>query len=824
MNARRLRLYLVAAWVGLLIACSGPSSPNPPTPPGTGSATLPDTTKVLDASTLATLQSVNPAGRFTFNSSSPALQGLAVGDVFIAGVSKYTPQGALRKITSITPQGGGLVLETSPVRLQDAFESLDLHLDTTLKPSALAPQEKKNGLSFPLDLSASGDSGKVNLKGALSLDPSVGLTLDIDIASFSLKDLSLNFGASETFLATLTGQGQVSFDKSVTLGTVGFTPIIINVPYPGGLLPVVLTPQVVISAGLQGDAKGNFSGSVNQEADFTAGLGYEDGEFGGFSDSSSKFNFEQPVYDGALDAKALAGPKLEVLLYGAVGPYASAEGYVELSASAEGPPPCAKGVLNAGLTAKAGVDFLADYETTLFNKAYPLASFNSCGGTGARPAITWARSFGRVGSDGEDARAVIEVSDGTYLVVGDSTLFGDITGFGASLWAMRLDALGNIMWQKAYTRTTEGLARAVQEVPGGFVIATSLGLLKIDTGGNLLWAKTYDGGEYLEINSLAAQSDGSLIVAGVYGNTPQGWAMKVDANGSVLWSRRYGGDAFNRVRVTSDGGYILVGRISSNFNDAYLVKLDADGNVSWQRALDNRYDESGGKAENPTIEGGTDAGLDVAEKPGGDYVVVGTTYGDFPNPEPSPVGHFEAWVAEVGADGSIQGSTVYRAPADADADMANYDIAQAVAVRPNGSAVVFGRRADVASDLFDHEDILIIQGGAFSVLGGSGNDTLNAELGEIGNAALALTQDGGLILAATSNSFAGQEQFWLVKMGRTANVNFPYLTNLAGASYDTEHAVSLEASASVTDAPLTATDAGDIGVESTPVTSTQQAP
>jgi hypothetical protein len=583
----------------------------------------------------------------------------------------------------------------------------------------------------------------------------------------------------------------------------------------------VLTPQVVLEAGFQGRLQGDAEASVTQEARFNAGLGYRDGTFGGFSDSDSDFSFEQPVYGAALNARATAGPRLEVLLYGAVGPFASAEAYVELSASAEGPPACTRGVLNAGLTAKAGVSFLADYETTLLNEAFPLASFDSCDTSpGApRPAITWARTFRRANSQAERARAVVEASDGTYLVVGESSLFGSVTASGASLWALRLDALGNVVWQKAFSgAAVGGLARAVQEVQGGFVIASSRGLLKVDTGGNLHWARSYDGDGFLDITSLAAHPDGSLVVAGQLGQPAQAWAMKVDASGQVLWSRRLGGTRFNRVRLTADGGDILVGKTDVSLNDVYLVKLDAGGGISWQRALNNAYDSNGDEPQG-TILDSDEQGLDVVEKPGGGYMVAAETYGAFPLPEPGQAGHYAVWVAELDATGAFvgRGSTVVRAPMNA-----QYCAARAVAVRANGTALVAGRRADTSTDLFVRESILLVQGGAINVLDGGGNDFLP---GEDGSMPLQLTRDGGFILAATSDSFTGRDELWLVKLGRTANIQLPYLSSLTGASYVNGLSSSLSLSTAATNAQMDVRDVtGQGAVEVTGVESVQQAP
>jgi len=325
-------------------------------------------------------------------------------------------------------------------------------------------------------------------------------------------------------------------------------------------------------------------------------------------------------------------------------------------------------VLDAGLGGKAGVDLIADYETTLFNKGAPLASFDSCSNdpNAPRPALTWARSFRRTGSPGERAKAIIQLSDGTYFVVGDSDRFDAIDGYAAAVWALRLDALGNVMWQRAFQRLGPfGMAQGAAEVPGGVLVAASTGVMKLDMGGNLVWAKAYDAGQYLEIASLAARDDGTSLVAGRYGNTTRAWAMKLDDGGGVEWSRLYGGSGFARVRNTADGGNILVGSLESNANDVLLAKLDASGGLQWKRALDDRYDSSGGAVDNAVLLSGTDRGYDVVERPTGGYVIAAESYGSFPLPEAGQPGFFAPWRIEVDGSGELTSSTLFRAPINA---------------------------------------------------------------------------------------------------------------------------------------------------------------
>ena len=130
--------------------------------------------------------------------------------------------------------------------------------------------------------------------------------------------------------------------------------------------------------------------------------------------------------------------------------------------------------------------------------------------------------------------------------------------------------------------------------------------------------------------SIAAQSDGRFVVAGTSGANVRAWAMGLDAQGEVLWSQSFTGEHFARVRATEDGGYVLAGKVVEAF-DISVVKLDAEGELQWARTVDNLFDPD--PAEGDFIATSDDRAFDIAEKPGGGYVVVGDAYGNFPLPE-----------------------------------------------------------------------------------------------------------------------------------------------------------------------------------------------
>lgn len=804
MCSRLAVLFRAALLLAALSGCSSDEGParSGPREVGSGTGVLTEQAKVLDRAGSAALEEVLVEGEvieLRFARAAGVVAELQEGDVLIAGVTEQTPRGGLFGIDEVVESEAGVAVVAHRAALADAFESLRFSLSTELDAVATAPGLEEQALgsvrqavgeNFPFEIPVGSDDASVTLEGSLALDAKPKLEIDIDFEKFMLDELSLSFSGGETFVAEVRGEGVGSFDESETLGNIHFATLFVPIVIPGLniTVPLIISTGARLEAGIKGSIAGEVTAGVTQYASFSSTVGYFGGEFQATADSDSDFDFDEPSYTAGASIRAWAGPRLEVLIWDSVGPFIGVDGYVEASASVEGDPPCLVGRLDAGLAPVAGVQFVGDYTATLAEKRFPLASFDSCDPEvdQDQAATTWARTYARSDSVGERAQAVIQSSDGGYFLVGESTLYDGITGFAAATWALRLDALGNVIWQRAFQRGLQGLARGAAEVPGGFLIVGETGVLKVDSGGNLRWAKQYTAEGGLALASAAARSDGQVMLAGALALTGEALALRIDEQGEVVWGRTFAGAFFRRVRVTADGGSILAGRIDQPDPDFYAVRLDADGAVVWQRSYDNRFDARHGVEDaEPNVVSSNDDGRDAIEKPDGGFTLVGESYANFPIPEATPVGYYASAVLELDSDGEIVASTLHRAPDDS-----LYGSAYAVAVRPNGSTLVVGRRADVSGDLLSSEDLLLIQDGAFSVFGGAGNETVDSS-GSGHGMPLQVTADGGAVLAATSDSFSGYDEVWLLKLSRTGSIGSAYRSSSAGSSFVTEDATSV---------------------------------
>lgn len=269
----------------------------------------------------------------------------------------------------------------------------------------------------------------------------------------------------------------------------------------------------------------------------------------------------------------------------------------------------------------------------------------------ASGTIQWQKTYIVAGRDW--GNAIRQTRDGGYVIAGGSDpVFGGPGHERAAV--IKLDASGNIQWQKTYGTGTdcENTADILQTPDDGYIVAavticsfgagsSDIWLLKLDTSGNIQWQKTYGGNGAEGPGSIRPTADGGWIVAGYTSSFGAGgldaWVLKLNANGSVAWQKAYGGsgdDTASYAEQTRDGGYIVSGSTTSfGSRDIWVLKLDSTGNILWQRSYDTGSSGEESRAVHQTADGG--------------YVVAGFTDIGF-NP---PNANFT--VLKLASDGSV---------------------------------------------------------------------------------------------------------------------------------------------------------------------------
>lgn len=314
--------------------------------------------------------------------------------------------------------------------------------------------------------------------------------------------------------------------------------------------------------------------------------------------------------------------------------------------------------------------------------------------------VSWIKCLG--GTLNEEASSVEQTADGGYIVAGfTSSSDGDVTGWhgSADYWVVKLDASGNISWQKTLGGSASDYAKSIVPTSdGGYIVAGYTGsrdgdatgthwggsdddvwVVKLDATGNIAWQKSYGGSKEDQAYAIRQTSDGGYIVAGStvsndgnvtgkHGTSHDNqdyWVIRLDATGNLTWQKCLGGsgsgigagsgnDIAYAVRQTSDGGYIVAGTVSSGMasnnditgyhgatgSDYWVVKLDASGNLGWQKCL-------GGS--------GTEDARSIAQTADGGYIVAGTSvFSNNGDVTSSDYGNSHPWIVKLGGTSGMQ--------------------------------------------------------------------------------------------------------------------------------------------------------------------------
>ena len=359
----------------------------------------------------------------------------------------------------------------------------------------------------------------------------------------------------------------------------------------------------------------------------------------------------------------------------------------------------------------------------------------------------WVKSYG--GLELESAFAVEQTSDSGYIVAGQTLTFGP--GESAA-WLVKLDADGEIMWQKAYGGTGYDYAWSVQQTnDGGYIMlggsetfgagGTDIWLVKLEPDGDVVWQKTFGGTSNESVYWVQQTSDDGYIVLGDTYSFGAGdrdvWILKLNADGDVTWQKTYGGTGydlpFSIQQTTPDGGYILAGGTSSfgaGSSDLWLVKLDADGKITWQKAY-------GGT--------GYDFANSVMQTTDGGYIVAGQT-------SSFGAGKDDVWVMKITNSGDVTWQKTY---GGTESELA-FSIQQ---TNPDGGYIMTGGTYSFGTG---NNDLWLVK------LDADGEVTWQKTYGGSGSEGAYLvrqTNDGSYVAAGRTNSFSsGSYDAWILKV------------------------------------------------------------
>ena len=247
--------------------------------------------------------------------------------------------------------------------------------------------------------------------------------------------------------------------------------------------------------------------------------------------------------------------------------------------------------------------------------------------------IEWEHSYG--GLEAEEATSVIQMSDNGYVVVGYTTSNdGDVSGlhgmagYYSDFWVIRIDSIGNLLWQKCLggtgneiafaltkSNTEECLITGIAHSSDGDVTwehpGDELWVVQLESTGEIDWEQTYGGENDDRGYGIIKNSDSDYFIIGTTTSYDEVtnwhgyidyWLLNIDSGGSIISENCYGGsdqegssyyEDFADIKKTMDNGYIFAGYTESNDGDVSgLHDLPETGGDYWVVKLCNPENES----------------------------------------------------------------------------------------------------------------------------------------------------------------------------------------------------------------------------------------
>jgi hypothetical protein len=405
------------------------------------------------------------------------------------------------------------------------------------------------------------------------------------------------------------------------------------------------------------------------------------------------------------------------------------------------------------------------------------------------PNIEWQKTLG--GNFIDWGSSVQQTADGGYITTGStSSTNGDVMGNhgNSDFWVVKLNAVGDIQWQKALGGTGTEIAYSVRQTTDGGYIVIGLSssnngdvtgnhgsqdywIVKLDTDGNIQWQKSLGGSGYEKAVSVQQTTDGGYIVAGSSGSTNGDvtgnhgnvdyWIVKLNTSGDIQWQKALGGSGLEdvaEIQQTDDGGFIIVGSSDSSSDgdvtgnhgnfDYWAVKLDTFGNIQWQKSY-------GGT--------GNDNAYSIQQTTDGGYIITGTSADSITGDIPTYPGVIDYWIIKVDSGGNMEWNKLLGGSLG--------DNAQVIRQTQDGGYIVagwsFSTDGQVTGNHGSNDYWVVKLDDAGNLkwqksLGGSSGDNLRS---------IEQTTDGGYIILGDSFSTNGDvtgnhglSDYWLVKL------------------------------------------------------------
>ena len=229
-----------------------------------------------------------------------------------------------------------------------------------------------------------------------------------------------------------------------------------------------------------------------------------------------------------------------------------------------------------------GAIVLSTFETPS-NSTAMLVRFNATGDT------VWTKQVNPFPGE-ESPREMVLLSDGIAIT-------GSVhSGSTDNVFTVKTDLDGNILWQQEYPSSGIEFGESIAAIPsGGFYIAGTsnaigsggldLLAMKVDALGELVWATDFGrNGSELGFDIATMPDGGAVLTGSAYKADTSGFRdlalIRIDANGDELWTRYFGnvrGETGHEVQVHNNH-IVACGKADvNNSEDVIVLRADFNG-------------------------------------------------------------------------------------------------------------------------------------------------------------------------------------------------------------------------------------------------------
>jgi hypothetical protein len=339
----------------------------------------------------------------------------------------------------------------------------------------------------------------------------------------------------------------------------------------------------------------------------------------------------------------------------------------------------------------------------------------------AAPAasIAWTAQFGTRYPD--DSNGLVVDPGGNLYVIGQTS--GELPGQKAAGmidgFLRRYDASGQEVWTRQFGSYERDLPKGVTLDHAGnvYVVGQTFGnfpdqpsaggwdgfIRKYTPSGDEVWTRQFGGGGGESAASVKIdQADNAYVVGGTRAALPgqtnlgdyDAFIIKFDAGGNSVWVRQFGttvedyaltvvlganGDPI----VAGETSGLLAGAAAAGGLDGFGRRYDPDGNVVWTRQFGSPMD---------------DFAVGAAVSPGGDVLLVGTTFGALPGQ--SSRGNTDAYMVAFGAGGGDLWSRQFGTSGADDAEAIVFDAARRPFLAGRAGGALPGAASSGGTDAF----------------------------------------------------------------------------------------------------------------------------